>query len=129
MAKYNTWKEFVEKADETSIWKIKNYMNSRPTQQYIPTINETATTNEEKAEQFRQTLLPSHATLPRAKTSDINKTHTYPEPAPYDTIITKQQLERAIEKVALDNAPGPDEITNQILKKNYTNAIQWRNIQ
>ena len=48
-AKHNTWKEFVEAADEKSISTIKKYLNSKPTQHYIPTINGTATTNEEKA--------------------------------------------------------------------------------
>ena len=48
-AKHATWREFVGAADEKSIWIIKKYMNSTPTQHYIPTINGTATTNEEKA--------------------------------------------------------------------------------
>jgi hypothetical protein len=30
--KYNTWKQFVESADEKSIWTIKKYMNSKPMQ-------------------------------------------------------------------------------------------------
>src|SRR5579859_2339244 len=47
-AKYNTWKQFVESADEKSIWTIKKYMHSKPTQHYIPMINDMATTNEEK---------------------------------------------------------------------------------
>ena len=94
-------------------------MSSKPTQQYIPTINEKATTNEEKANQFRQTLLLSLATLPPAKMSDIKKTRSYPEPIPCTTTITKQQLEWAIGKLAPDKAPGPDEITNRVLKKNF----------
>ena len=91
-AKYNTWKAYVESADEESIWKITDYMSSKPTQQYIPIINEKATTNEEKVNQFRQTLLPSLATLPLAKMSDIKKTRSYLEPTPCTTTIMKQQL-------------------------------------
>ena len=94
-------------------------MNSKPTQHYIPTINGTATTNEEKANQFREVLLPALSSLPLADTSDITATHTYPEPMPFNPTITKQQLERAIGKLAPDKAPGPDEITNRILKKNF----------
>ena len=94
-------------------------MNSKPTQHYIPTINGTATTNEEKANQFREVLLPTLSSLPLADTSDITATHTYPEPTPFNPTITKHQLERAIGKLAPDKAPGPDEITNRILKKNF----------
>src|SRR5579859_8040760 len=99
-------------------------MNSTPTQHYIPTINGTATTNEEKAEQFRNALLPSLASLPQANTADITDTaHAYPTPVPYNPIITIQQLERAIGKMAPDKAPGPDEVTNRVLKRNFS-ALQ-----
>jgi hypothetical protein len=108
-ARYTTWKEFVEAADEKSIWTIKNYMNSKPTQHYIPTIDGTATTNEEKANQFREAFLPALSSLPLADTSDITATRIYPEPMPFSPIITKHQLERAIGKLAPDKAPGPDE--------------------
>ena len=114
-------KRFVEAADEKSIWSIKKYMNSKPTQHYIPTINDTATTNEEKAARLREVLLPALASLPQADTSDITATHIYPEPVPCNLIVTKQQLKRAVGKIAPDKAPGPDEITNRILKKNITN--------
>ena len=94
-------------------------MNSKPIQHYIPTLNETATTNDEKAKQFQNVLLPSLSMLPPADTSDITTVHAYPYPVPYNPTITKQQLERAIGKLAPDKAPGPDEITNQLLKKNF----------
>jgi hypothetical protein len=119
-AKYNTWKQFVESADEKSIWTIKKYMNSKPTQHYIPTINNTATTNEEKAAQFREALLPSLSTLPPADTSDITAAHVHPEPVSFNPTLTRQQLERAVGKLAPDKAPGPDEITNRVLKKNFS---------
>jgi hypothetical protein len=61
--RHNTWKGFVEAADEKTIWTIKKYINSTPTQHYIPAINETATTNEEKANQFREVLLPALSSL------------------------------------------------------------------
>src|SRR5271155_2980058 len=67
------WKQFVEAADEKTIWTIKKYMNSKPTQHYIPTINGTATTNEEKANQFRE-VLSAISSLPPADTSDITAT-------------------------------------------------------
>jgi ribonuclease HI len=121
-AKHNTWKEFAGSADEKSIWNIKKYMNSKPTQHYIPTIN-TADTNEEKANRFREVLLPTLSSLPPADTSDITTSQSYPEPTAFNPTVTKQQLERAIGKLAPDKAPGPDEITNRVLKKNL-NALQ-----
>src|SRR5579859_1041882 len=44
-SKRSTWRKFVKEADETTIWKLKMYMDSTPTSSYIPTINETATSN------------------------------------------------------------------------------------
>ena len=57
-AKYKTWREFVEAVDDESIWTVNNYMNSKPKQHYIPTINGTAATNEEKARYFKEAFLP-----------------------------------------------------------------------
>ena len=90
-------------------------MNSTLTQHFIPTINGTATTNKEKITQFTQTLLPSSP--PLTDTSDITNENTYPEPIPGNTTTTKQQVERAIGKLAPNKAPGPDEITNRVLKE------------
>ena len=106
--------------DDESIWIVKDYMNSKPRQHYIPTINGTATTNNEKAHYFREALLPTLSPLPMANASDIVTTYAYPEPVPFSHTITKQQLERAIGKLAPDKAPGPDEITNRVLKKNFS---------
>ena len=100
-------------------------MNSTPTQHFIPTINGTATTNEEKITQFTQTLLPSSP--PITDTSDITNENAYPEPIPGNTTITKQQVERAIGKLAPNKAPGPDEITNRVLKE--TSGILSEHIQ
>jgi Endonuclease-reverse transcriptase len=52
IAKQKTWREFVEEADERTIWTVKKYIDSTPTQAYIPTLNDTATSNEAKAAQF-----------------------------------------------------------------------------
>src|SRR5438046_5358317 len=42
---------------------------------------------------------------------------SYPEPVPTSLIITMTQVKRAIEKLAPNKAPGPDEIPNHILKR------------
>ena len=107
------WRDFVEKADEKSIWKIKKYMDSTPMTMYIPTLNNSATTNEEKAKEFKEAFFPPP---PPADLTDIREID-YPEPVPCCIQITMQQLQRAVEKLAPDKAPGPDEISNRVLKQ------------
>ena len=51
-AKKDTWRKFVEEADESSIWTLKKYMDSVSTPIYIPTIDKTACSNADKAERF-----------------------------------------------------------------------------
>ena len=68
----------MKEADEKRIWKFKKYMDSTPTSSYIPTINETAASNDEKAEIFKSTFFPPP---PPADLSDI-ETADYPEPVP-----------------------------------------------
>jgi hypothetical protein len=113
--KRNTWRKFVKEADEKTIWKLKKYMDSTPISSYIPTINETAASNDEKAEIFKSTFLPPP---PPADLSDIEGAN-YPEPVPSPPRITLSQVETAIEKLAAKKAPGPDEIPNLVLKKCY----------
>jgi ribonuclease HI len=115
-SKRNTWRKFVKEADEKTIWKLKKYIDSdTPTSSYIPTINSTAPSNDEKAEIFRATFFPPP---PPADLSDIDGTD-YPEPVPSPPRITSAQVDAAIEKLAAKKAPGPDEIPNLILKKCY----------
>jgi hypothetical protein len=66
--KRNTWRKFMKEADEKTIWKLKKYMDSTPTSSYIPTINETAASNDEKAEIFKSTFFPLP---PQADLNDI----------------------------------------------------------
>jgi hypothetical protein len=113
--KRNTWRKFVKEADEKTIWKLKKYMDSTPISSYIPTINETAASNDEKAEIFKSTFFPPP---PPADLSDIEGAN-YPEPVPSPPRITLSQVETAIEKLAAKKAPGPDEIPNLVLKKCY----------
>jgi hypothetical protein len=41
----------------------------------------------------------------------------YPPAVHYNASITIAQIQRAVHKVAPDKAPGPDEITNRVLKQ------------
>jgi exonuclease III len=114
-AKECTWREFVASAEERTIWKIKKYIDTIPTQTHISTLDN-ETTNEGKSAKFRDAFFPPP---PPADISDINDKTTYPGPVPCNERITMQQLERAVDRLAPDKAPGPDEITNRVLKKNF----------
>jgi len=117
-AKEKTWREFTEQADEKTIWQIKKFLTSKPTQSFIPTLDNDATTNQLKAAMLQATFFPEP---PDAETNDIppiTDTSSYPMPVDFDSRITERQIETAIAKLGPHKAPGPDGITNQVLKKN-----------
>ena len=87
-------------------------MNSKSTQHYIPIINSITTTNEEKVNQFREILLSAFSSLSLTDISDIIVIYIYPEPMSLNSIIIKQQLERAVGKLASNKISNPDKITN-----------------
>jgi len=67
---------------------------------------------------FQATFFPEP---PDAETNDIppiTDTSSYPMPVNFDSRITERQIETAIAKLGPHKAPGPDGITNQVLKKN-----------
>jgi len=71
-AKHQTWRAFIESADEKSIWQIKKYTESSMTLTYIPTLQGKASSNEEKAKEFQSTFFPQP---PSADMSDIKWHH------------------------------------------------------
>ena len=91
----------MNNADEKSIWQVKKYLNSTPTQSYMPTLDTTAASNKAKAEKFQSTFFPQ----PQADMTDINTSTTYPEPVLYNSDITMQQVTEAIDKLAPNKAP------------------------
>src|SRR5213083_1174372 len=82
---------------------------------YIPTLNNTTNSNEEKAAEFQANFFPPP---PTADLSDIPNS-TYPPPVPCEIDITMTQIERAVNKTAPNKAPGPDEISNLVVKKTF----------
>jgi Reverse transcriptase (RNA-dependent DNA polymerase) len=113
-AKEKKWRKFIKEADEITIWKLK-YLDTASMSTYIPMINGTAASNNEKAEIFRATFFPQP---PPANLSDIHKT-SYAEAVPLPPQITPSQIRTAVKKLAPKKAPGPDEIPNLVLKKCY----------
>ena len=90
---------------------------------FIPTLNEIATTNKEKANEFQKTFfLPP----PSADLSDIDPTLTSSfKEVLCNLQITQQQVVRAISKVSPDKAPEPDEITNRVIKENVNILVGY----
>jgi len=110
------WRDFVEEANERTIWTVKKYMDSIPTPTYIPTLNnETTTSNTEKVIAFQETFFPSP---PSADVSDIGST-IYPQPVDCVTTITMRQIQMAVSKLTLNKAPRLDEIQSIVLKKTF----------
>ena len=108
-AKRETWNKFVKEADERSIWKIKKYMDNIQISTYVPMLNEHAATNEEKTKELKEAFFPPP---PPADLTDIRETTDYPDEFSFNQQITMEQLQRAVEKLAPNKAPGPDEISN-----------------
>jgi hypothetical protein len=70
---------------------------------------------------FQRVFFPS---LPPADLKDIRHT-TYPQGVQYDPIISIQQIRTAVNKTAPSKAPGPDGITNLILKQALLHIEKW----
>jgi len=69
-----------------------------------------------KAEALQRIFFPPP---PAADLTDISNPATqYPREVSVSTQITMQQIERAINKLAPNKAPGPDDISNAVLKRN-----------
>ena len=109
----SSWRKFVGEADEESIWKLKKYLDTTPTSTYIPTLDGTAASNEQKLKLLQSKFFPQP---PYADLSNIQNA-TYPISVPSLPQITASQLGTAIEKVSPKKAPGPDEILNLVIKK------------
>ena len=111
-AKETTWKEFVNNADGKTIWQIKKYIDNIPTSSFVPTLEEKATTNEQKVKVLQNAFFPPP---PSAKLADIHQMEYSPE-AQHNSQISIRQIREAINQLTSDKAPGPDEITNRVLK-------------
>ena len=111
-AKESKWKEYVDNADGKTIWQVKNYVTDLPTSAFVPTLNDHAETNEEKVTVLRRAFFPK---LPSADLADIPLAE-YPQEVPFEDQITIRQIREAVNRIAPDKSPGPDEISNRVLK-------------
>ena len=88
------WKEYVEKADEKSIWQIKKYATNIATSSLIPTLDHHAATHEDKVETLTRTFFPPP---PPADLTDIAWSNgDFPLPVPYEPSIMVEQIQAAV---------------------------------
>ena len=113
-AQRTKWKEYVENADGKSIYKIKNYAFNKATSSLIPTLDGQAATQEDKVNTLTKAFFPRP---PPANLSDITQTDDYPPPAPYGPSITIEQIQAAVHRAAPKKAPGPDGISNRVIRE------------
>ena len=112
-AKRDKWAEFVNSANEKSIWQVKKYIDSKPVQTVIPTLDGHAAINSEKTDVLKRSFFPAP---PPADLSDLHN-YQYPEDVPFQPVITVQQIRNAIKRATPSKAPGPDGITNKVLQQ------------
>lgn len=111
-AKTSKWKEYVDKAEGKTIWQVKKYITNVPTSMFVPTLDRQAATNEEKVDTLHKSFFPNP---PAADLRDIPGT-TYPSEVPYDKKVSIRQIREAVNKLSPDKAPGPDGVSNRVLK-------------
>ena len=102
----------MNNADRKTIWQIKKYVTNIPTSTFIPTLNGNAASNEQKVTALQKAFFPKP---PLAELKDIPST-VYPQEVPFEAQITARQIREAVNRLAPDKAPGPDEISNRVLK-------------
>jgi ribonuclease HI len=71
-----------------------------------------AATNEQKVNALKK------AFFPKPPPADLTKISTarHPQEVPYEALITTRQIQEAVSRLASDKAPGPNEISNRVLK-------------
>ena len=79
---------------------------------FIPTLEKDAATMKQKTSELQKAFFPKP---PAADLTDITDS-VYPQEVPFECQITIRQVQEAINNLAPDKAPGPDEITNRVLK-------------
>src|SRR6266496_1243388 len=95
----------------------KKYIDAPPAPYYIADING-ASTNEEKAIELQQAFFPPP---PPAVIDDLHMPNRPPRPQPVycPQNVTMRQLQNAVEKLSPNKAPGPDEVSNLVLKNTF----------
>jgi endonuclease/exonuclease/phosphatase (EEP) superfamily protein YafD len=112
-AKEDTWREFLANVDGKTVWDVKKYIEGGSGYGIIPTLNGCHATHQELTQALQKSFFPP---APPADLTDLpNDNH--PKPVRYEPTITIYQIQKAVRRVAPNKAPGPDGITNKVLKQ------------
>jgi hypothetical protein len=123
-AKEQHWDTYIQKLDSETMWTALKYATTPGTdggRTRIPTLrtkDQTGTTTQEhttsdsKATLFSNTFFP-----PPPKDSLVPDDAEYPEPCCNLPRITIRQVKRQIRRLKPHKAPGPDGITNIVIKE------------
>jgi ribonuclease HI len=120
--KKNHWRDWLERATDPDLWTANRYITAPPSdcgKTRIPELTYTsnegqcrARSNEEKGRVLAKTFFPE-------KPSTINVDGPTETPTPICTAdpISREQVKRALARLKLYKAPGPDGIPNIVLTK------------
>jgi len=111
--KRDKWREFVNSANEKSIWQVKKYVANTPVASFISTLDGQAASHNQKVKLLQKSFFPRP---PQARLEDIPQA-TYLQEVPFTAEVTVKQVHVAVARLAPDKAPGPDEITNRAIKR------------
>ena len=120
-AKRLSFRKEIEKATESpmGLWRLAKWAKDKsekpreiPKMPSLTRDDQIASTFEEKTEMLKQKFFPP---APPADLSDIEGSF-YPSPPHCPTIVTRSEVTESIRRLKPDTAPGPDGITNRIVK-------------
>ena len=118
------WHKYLEEVNQHSIWNMHKYLKDEPSDHFIsciPTLCTSSTdevpslqTNQSKSELLFDSFFKPHN---NPNTTNLAVT-TFPEPICEFQNITNKQIHRAIERLSLFKAPGPNGVCNVVFTKN-----------
>ena len=99
----------MNNADDKTIYQFKDYVTNIPTSAFVPTLEDSAMTNEQKV------IIPKNAFFPLPSQTDLRDISQaeYLAEIQYDSRVSIRQIREAVNKSAPNKAPGSDVITNK----------------
>ena len=130
-AKQTHWKNFLEEADEHTLWTagryVKNPNGEGAASPRIPTLrsrNDDGTdwiskSNADKAEVIAKAFFP-----PPPADHGVPEDYDYPPPLPFHAGFTREHIRRKVAAIPPHKAPGPDQIPNVVYKESIDILIE-----
>ena len=130
-AKQTHWKNFLEEADEHTLWTagryVKNPNGEGAASPRIPTLrsrNDDGTdriskSNADKAEVIAKAFFP-----PPPADHGVPEDYDYPPPLPFHAGFTREHIRRKVAAIPPHKASGPDQIPNVVYKESIDILIE-----